>query len=78
MQKECQDDLPAKPIPKLRKDNNYDKNSVIEQQQLSSHTLFGVKGSDLVEDYYYCKSVVDVFIKFTGAAVLYKARLKIR
>ena len=78
MQKEYQDDLPAKPIPKLRKDNNYDKNSVIEQQQLSSHTLFGIKGSDWAEDNYYCKSVTDIFINFSGAAVLYKACFKIR
>ena len=74
--KEPRNDLPSEPIPKLRKNNNYDEKSIVTQYQPSRNTLFGIKDSDWVGDSQHRKSVTGIFIKLAGAAVLCKAHFQ--
>ena len=74
--KEPRNDLPSGPIPKLRKDNNYDEKSIVTRHQPSCNTLFGIKDSDWAGDSQHRKSVTGIVIKLAGAAVLCKARFQ--
>ena len=74
--KELGDDLPDVPIPKLRKDNNYDGKSVPTQQQISIYTLFCDKDSDWAGDSTHRKSVMGIVIKLAGGAIMYKYRFQ--
>ena len=74
--KNPRNDLPIGPVPKLRKDNNYDEKSVAEQHQVSCNTLFGMKDFDWAGDSNHRKLVTGIVIKLAGGIVLYKARFQ--
>jgi len=65
--KELRDDLPDGPIPKLRKDNNYDEKSIATRQRISINTLLCTKDSDWAGDSTHRKSVTGIVIKLAGA-----------
>ena len=72
--KELRDDLPDGPIPKLRKDNNYDEKSIATRQRISINTLLCTKDSDWAGDSTHRKSVTGIVIKLAGGAILCKSR----
>jgi deoxyuridine 5'-triphosphate nucleotidohydrolase len=70
--KEPRMDLPMKPIPNCKSDENYDESNVNTRKQTSNSTLFGAVDSDHAGDVTHRKSVTGIVLKLAGGVVLYK------
>jgi len=65
-------DLPAKPIPALKTDDNYNEMDIAERQEMDGSVLCAAVDADHVGDVSHRKSVTGIVIKLAGGAVLYK------
>ena len=65
-------DLPKKPLPSCKSDDNYDELAVPERQECQACCLTGAVDSDHAGDVSHRKSVSGIILKLAGGAVLYK------
>ena len=65
-------DLPVGPLPRCRRDENYDRGEVIQLNQHFDDKLVAAKDSDFAADTTHRRSVTGVVIKLAGGAVLFK------
>jgi hypothetical protein len=74
--KEPREDLPTGSLPEVKRDENYNEQSIKEREQSDPKILIGTVDSDYGGDTTHRKSVSGVILIIAGGTVLYKTKFQ--